>query len=743
MPFFKDKPTGINRLELFLGLVACLGCLSVRCSVAEGDAGPWYQDLCSYKWEAIDQDNKVKYTLKLCESSPSTSCGPATAVCALDLLSKVEQPVGDLSLQRLSGSVLDFNNTKKCPGGENNIQTSISFQCGKTMGTPEFVAVSQCVHYFEWKTYAACKKDKFKPHKEVPCYVFDSDGKKHDLNPLIKVSDGYLVDDGDDNIDFYINICRSLNSPDRSCPEDSAACLVTGQGSFSMGSPTEGLELVSSDSLRLQYRLSPGSSRPDLCKEHEPAVTITFICPSNRHSGSAPKMTAGSNCRYEVEWVTEYACHRDYLESHSCKLTSEQHDISVDLTPLTLATSDHPYYAHSGPSSGPDSYIYYMNVCGKIPTSECGEDPFISSCQVKESGDLTKVAGRYQNQTLRYSDGDLTLIYPDGSRCSSGFQRMSIINFQCNKTASNGGRGNPVFAGETDCTYYFNWETAFACIKEKEDLLCRVTDGRKRYDLSPLTRYPGSDVSENWEAVDAKSAKSDSRYYLNVCHKVMQTGGAAGCPEEASICAVDKAGRNVSLGSFLSSPQKTKMGDDIRLVYTDGDLCLNKKTRIQTILTLKCKPGDLQSAPVLRSVSSDQCVYEFEWHSAAACVLSKTQGDDCKVEDQQAGFSFDLSPLTKPDGGFYNLTSGDYNYFINVCGPVKIGSCPERAGACQEEKSSWSLGEASSRLSYYDGLIQLVYSNGSKYNNKLHTLRSTLISFLCDPQAGAGKPEFQ
>ncbi|CAG5959540.1 unnamed protein product [Menidia menidia] len=164
MPFFKDKPTGINRLELFLGLVACLGCLSVRCSVAEGDAGPWYQDLCSYKWEAIDQDNKVKYTLKLCESSPSTSCGPATAVCALDLLSKVEQPVGDLSLQRLSGS-----------------------------GTPEFVAVSQCVHYFEWKTYAACKKDKFKPHKEVPCYVFDSDGKKHDLNPLIKVSDGYLV----------------------------------------------------------------------------------------------------------------------------------------------------------------------------------------------------------------------------------------------------------------------------------------------------------------------------------------------------------------------------------------------------------------------------------------------------------------------------------------------------------------------------------------------------------------------
>lgn len=56
---------------------------------------------------------------------------------------------------------------------------------------------------------------------------------------------------------------------------------------------------------------------------------------------------------------------------------------------------------------------------------------------------------------------------------------------------ANGGRGSPVFGGETDCTYYFDWETAFACVKEKEDLLCRVRDKNKHYDLSPLTRYPG------------------------------------------------------------------------------------------------------------------------------------------------------------------------------------------------------------------------------------------------------------
>ncbi|XP_061785459.1 cation-independent mannose-6-phosphate receptor [Nerophis lumbriciformis] len=703
----------------------------------------WYQDLCSYKWEAIDLDNKISYTLKLCDSSPSTMCSEGTAVCARDLNSNIYQSVGELSLQTPSGTVLDYNSTVKCPASDNNIQTTIGFQCGKTMGTPEFVAVSQCMHYFEWRTYVACKSDKFKPHKEVPCFAFDSDGKKHDLSPLIKISDGYLVDDGDDSVDFYINICRSLNGSEARCPEGSAACLVTKDVAYDMGSPTKPLQLLSNDRLGLQYQAS-ADLIPVFCNGHTPAVTISFICPSSRHSGSTPKMTAKANCRYEVEWATEYACHRDYLESNTCKLTSQQHDISVDLTPLTLSSKDHPYYAHSSNSDGTESYIYYLNVCGKVPTEECSNlGEFVSSCQVKKTGNVKKVAGRYQNQTLRYSDGDLTLIYPEGTKCSTGFQRVTIINFECNRNATNSGIGAPVFVGETDCTYYFNWQTAHACVKEKEDLLCRVTDGSKHYDLSPLTKYPGSDLNVNWEAVDAESPEDNlKRFYLNVCHKVIQAGGAAGCPENAAICAVDKDNKVISLGSFLSSPQKTEKGDDIRLVYTDGDLC-SKTTKIQTILTLKCKPGDLKSAPVLRSVSSDHCVYELEWYTAAACVLSKTQGDNCKVEDAQAGFSFDLSPLSKADGGFYNLTNDNYDYYINVCGPVKAATCPEKAGACQVEKSSWSLGDANSGLSYYDGLIQLSYSNGSQYNNEQHTRRSTLISFLCDPEAGAGKPEFQ
>uniref|UniRef100_A0A8C1GAT4 Insulin-like growth factor 2 receptor n=1 Tax=Cyprinus carpio TaxID=7962 RepID=A0A8C1GAT4_CYPCA len=720
---------GIAATGLFIFIL--LQCVS---SAAGTDDSPWYKDLCSYKWEAIDQDSNVTYTLKLCDTSPETECGKESAVCAHKLKSGQFQSVGELSLRKVSPAVLDFNSSTKCDDKSSNFQSSITFQCGKTMGTPEFVTVSECVHYFEWRTYAACKRDKFRPHKEVPCYVFDSDGKKHDLNPLIKLSDGYLVDDPDDETDFYINICRSLRLfKSFLCPEGSAACLTTGDGSFNMGQPGHQLELLSNDKYVLRYE--GVEEKPAFCNDHSPAVTITFICPSARQAGSNPKMISSLNCRYEIEWVTEYACHRDYLESQNCTLTSKQHDISIDLTPLT--PSGTPYMVEA--KNGKDTYIFYLNVCGQTNAGQCGDDKgYVSACQVKDTDYVKRIAGRFQNQTLRYSDGDLTLIYPDGSRCGTGFQRMTIINFECNATAEY---GEPVFTGESDCTYYFDWQTAYACVKEKEDLLCQVTDHKKnRYDLSPLTRYP--EGSQNWEAVAAKAAESDKkRFYINVCHKIIQEGEARSCPEDAAICAIGN-GKAVNLGKFLISPQKAAEGDDIRLIYTNGDEC-GEDMRIKTNITLKCKPGDVESAPVLWSVSSDGCIYEFEWFTASACVLSKTEGDDCKVEDPQAGISFDLSPLQKPSGGYYNMSVDKYDYFINVCGNVKAAQCPETAGACQVDQSSWNLGEFNSRLSYYDGMIQLTYRNGSQYNNKHHTLRSTHISFLCDREAGQGKPEFQ
>lgn len=50
------------------------------------------------------------------------------------------------------------------------------------------------------------------------------------------------------------------------------------------------------------------------------------------------------------------------------------------------------------------------------------------------------------------------------------------------------------------------------------------------------------------------------------------------------------------------------------------------------------------------------------------------------------GLLFDLSPLRKPSKSYYNMSSGKYDYLINVCGAVEAAKCPKTAGACQVEQ---------------------------------------------------------
>ncbi|XP_038659271.1 cation-independent mannose-6-phosphate receptor isoform X2 [Scyliorhinus canicula] len=727
-------------------LLLVLWCVWSGAQAAEPDQ---YPELCGYTWEAIDSEKGIIYKINLCTP---LNCGSLSAICAFNSSQKTNQSVGDFAFRSSGVHHFEYNTTQKCTeqNSAQTVQSSINFLCGKSLGSPEFVATSDCVHYFEWKTFVACKKSTFNPKKEVPCYVFDEAGKKHDLNPLIKMSGGYLVDSPEEE-DLYINICRDIapSGKTSACKPGSSACLLKGSSAFDVGQPKDALKLVGKDRLVLHYAKEyiGDEKAPAFCGDHRPAVTITLICPSGRREGTEPKLIAGTNCRYEIEWVTEYACPRDYLESHSCKLVSDQHDISIDLSPLTLTDSSNPYVVVPKKSDdATDDYYYYLNVCGPISSGGCSDAKgYVASCQAKKEEPFHKVAGRYKNQTLRYSDGDLTLTYPDGNSCSSGFRRMTIINFRCNESAVDEGKGKPEFSAEVDCTYTFDWGTKYACVKEKEDLLCRTLDGRKRYDLSPLTRYaakeaPESDNTHNWEAVDSSLVKSvGKQIYINVCHKVLQDGGATGCPDDAAICAVVE-GQKKNLGKFVSSPKKE--GNNIQLIYSGGDKCRGND-QSQTIITFICTPGDLESPPILKS-GIDVCLHEIEWHTAAACALSKTQGDHCRVSDPEAGFLFDLSPLTKQNGN-YQIKSEKYNFYINVCGNAS-GVCEANSGACQEDpvhKTSWSLGVSNSRLSYYDGIIHLAYTNGSQYNNGQHTQRSTLITFLCDRDAGKGHPEFE
>ena len=68
-----------------------------------------------------------------------------------------------------------------------------------------------------------------------------------------------------------------------------------------------------------------------------------------------------------------------------------------------------------------------------------------------------------------------------------------IFLYGCEFLKDDDGKGHPEFTGETDCTYFFSWQTKYACIGEKEDLPCMVADKKKRYDLTRLIRHSGMD----------------------------------------------------------------------------------------------------------------------------------------------------------------------------------------------------------------------------------------------------------
>lgn len=53
--------------------------------------------------------------------------------------------------------------------------------------------------------------------------------------------------------------------------------------------------------------------------------------------------------------------------------------------------------------NGQDTYIFYLNVCGETRAGECFDGKgYVSACQVKDKGHEKKIAGRFQNQTLRF-----------------------------------------------------------------------------------------------------------------------------------------------------------------------------------------------------------------------------------------------------------------------------------------------------------------------------------------------------
>ena len=80
--------------------------------------------------------------------------------------------------------------------------------------------------------------------------------------------------------------------------------------------------------------------------------------------------------------------------------------------------------------------------------------------------------------------------------------------------------------------------------------------------------------AQNWEAVDANAPESDPRrFYVNVCHKLLQQGEGQGCPEDAAICAIGTSATVTGTGTVTVTGTTTGPGTANGTGTGTSDMC--------------------------------------------------------------------------------------------------------------------------------------------------------------------------
>lgn len=125
------------------------------------------------------------------------------------------------------------------------------------------------------------------------------------------------------------------------------------------------------------------------------------------------------------------------------------------------------------------------------------------------------------NGDIVYDDGELSLVYHNGSLCHGKYQRETHIHFVCDHKSSYGINSSAIqYINETyDCAYHFIWTTSLACLPF-HITQCLATDGSNNYyELSLLTL-----MDDNYEVV---LQTTKQMFVINVCTTLVQKKGTA------------------------------------------------------------------------------------------------------------------------------------------------------------------------------------------------------------------------
>ena len=256
--------------------------------------------------------------------------------------------------------------------------------------------------------------------------------------------------------------------------------------------------------------------------------------------------------------------------------------------------------------------ISLLLICLTASLCFSGKDVYGSHtavCQFKTTATPPEAVscGNADYRSVRYADGDLTMIYKSGTACSN-INRRTIITFRCDPTIDVGA---PKFLLEEHCYYYFEWRTRHVCPSRKPGA-CSVISNNQTYDLSILTK-----ANTSWLVVNDRKEAAGFTYYINVCGSLaMDTRIKTQKCRESAACEVHQNGEERGIGVYNATPAFTS--GSLRLVYPGGK-CTGFAKNITTVIKFVCKSKDLESPPELESKSWDSCDYVLSWATGMLC----------------------------------------------------------------------------------------------------------------------------
>ncbi|KAI1304659.1 Cation-independent mannose-6-phosphate receptor [Halotydeus destructor] len=278
----------------------------------------------THQWEAKDAISNETYYLNVCHSvSREVKCPEKNSAACLCKGANC-RGLGEASSAELTeksnGSLLlkyGRGSTDGCIRGSSS--TEIRFECGRSLGRPKFIKADNCVFYFEWKTYAACPKDRDLPEplKLVRKGQFEVYLVDERLMGAFNVTSLYeqefdvvgINEHTGDKYEYIINLGSYVNYEAHHC-DNASVCQTKENSTFhrDIGSfDTEQFFLRGSELHVVLYSKDP-SQRCGKNSNKKVNTIIVLQCSSSAGVGQ-PKFDYESNdCDYRFIWETSAIC---------------------------------------------------------------------------------------------------------------------------------------------------------------------------------------------------------------------------------------------------------------------------------------------------------------------------------------------------------------------------------------------------------------------------------------------------